>query len=277
MPIEDLACWLAVVRWLVRVIADRHGASVTFVPKLDQGMAGSGLHLHLALQRAGRNIMRDPGGELSRESLRLIGGLLEQAAPLTAFGNTVAASYLRLVPGQEAPTNVCWGERNRTSLIRVPLDFATEERLDRVMNPEEAGHYPESIARTTVEYRSPDGSAFSQLLLAAVTLCIEAGLSSAESEELARRLEVRGGSEEVPEPAESLEQLPASAVEAARSLREHRDFFEGRGISRRLIDLVVGKLEGESDEGLNARLKALPAGERLKASRRLMHKDVHKH
>ena len=277
MPVEDLACWLAVARWLVRVIADRHGVSVTFVPKLDQGMAGSGLHLHLALQRAGRSIMRDPGGELSSGALRLIGGLLDRAAPLTAFGNTVAASYLRLVPGQEAPTSVCWGERNRTSLIRVPLDFATEGRLDQVTNPEESSDYPESIARTTVEYRSPDGSAFSQLLLAAVTLCIEAGLSSAESEDLARRLEVSGRGEEIPEAAASLEQLPSSAVAAAHSLREHRGFFEDRGVSPWLIELVVGKLEGESDEGLNARLKALPAGERLKASRRLMHKDVHKH
>ena len=277
MPVEDLACWLAVTRWLIRVIADRHGASVTFVPKLDQGMAGSGLHLHLALERSGESIMREPGGDLSTETLRMIGGLLGRASPLTAFGNTVAASYLRLVPGQEAPTSVCWGERNRTSLIRVPLDFATEERLDQAMNPDEASVYPDSIARTTVEYRSPDGSAFSQLLLAAVTLCVEEGLSSDESKELARRAEVSDGSVDIPEAAGSPDRLPASAVEAARSLRENREFFEERGFAPRLIDLVVGKLEGESDEGLNARLTALPAGERLKASRRLMHKDVHKH
>ena len=46
---------------------------------------------------------------------------LAHAGPLTAFGNTVAASYLRLVPDQEAPTRICWGHRNRSSLIRVPL------------------------------------------------------------------------------------------------------------------------------------------------------------
>ena len=68
--------------------------------------------------------------------------------------------------------------------------------------------------------------------------------------------------------------LDRSAVAAAGSLGENREFFEARGVSPRLIDLGIGKLEGESDEGLNARLKALPAGERLKASRRLMHKIV---
>jgi hypothetical protein len=45
----------------------------------------------------------------------------------------------------------------------------------------------------------------------------------------------------------------------------------------RLIDIFIDKLKGEADEGLSARLKALPAAERLMASRRLMHKDMHKH
>jgi hypothetical protein len=40
---------------------------------------------------------------------------------------------------------------------------------------------------------------------------------------------------------------------------------------------VLEKLEAEADDGLGARLHALPAAERLKESRRLMHKDLHKH
>lgn len=277
LPIEDLSCWLAVVRWLVRVIADRYGASVTFVPKLDQGMAGSGLHLHLALERDGANVIRDAEGGLTNESMRLIGGLLAHASPLTAFGNTVAASYLRLVPNQEAPTRICWGERNRSSLVRVPLDFRTERRLDQVMNPEETGDYPADLSRPTIEYRSPDGSAFSQLLLAAVALSVKDGLQSTASADIARRLEVEGNIFADDQLRDSLERLPASAVEAAASLREHREFFERGGFPAQLIDLVLGKLESEADEGLTERLKALPAAERLQTARRLMHKDLHKH
>lgn len=277
LPIEDLSCWLAVVRWLVRVIADRHGASVTFVPKLDQGMAGSGLHLHLALEREGVSVIRGPGGQLTEETMKLMGGLLAHASPLTAFGNTVAASYLRLVPNQEAPTRVCWGDRNRSSLIRVPLDFRTQGRLDQVMNPGEKGDYPSDLSRPTVEYRSPDCSAFSQLLLAAVALCVEDGLKSEGSAELARRLEVEGNIFADDELRDSLERLPASAVAAAASLRENRAFFEEGGFPPQLIDLVLSKLEGEADEGLTERLKALPAAERLQTARRLMHKDLHKH
>lgn len=276
LPIEDLSCWLTVVRWLVRVIADRHGASVTFVPKLDQGMAGSGLHLHLALERDQKNVVRDSQGQLTDEALKLMGGLLDHASPLTAFGNTVAASYLRLVPNQEAPTRICWGERNRSSLIRVPLDFRTEHRLDQVMNPSETGAYPEDLSRPTIEYRSPDGSAYSQLLLAAVALCVEDGLTSPESLEIARGLEVEGNIFADDELRESLERLPASAVEAASSLRQNREFFERGGFPPQLIDLVLAKLEGEADQGLSDRLKALPAAERLQTARRLMHKDSHK-
>lgn len=275
VPVEDLGCWLSVARWLIRVIADRHGASATFAPKLDLGMAGSGMHLHLALEREGENVMLTPEGELSEEALGLIGGVLGQAGPLTAFGNTVAASYLRLVPGQEAPTRICWGRRNRAGLLRVPLSFRTAERMDRAVNPAEPGLYPEDLARPTVEYRGPDGSAFSRLLLAAVTLCAEAGLTNPEAREVARRLEVTGEAGE--EGIGELERLPATAVEAAARLRRDRAFFQERGFPAGLIELVAGKLEAEADDRLGRRLDDLPAAERLKESRRLMHKDLHKH
>lgn len=277
VPIEELGCWLPVLRWLVRAIADRHGASVTYVPKLDEGMAGSGMHLHLALSLAGRNVMRDPDGELSAEALRLVGGLLRHAPPLTAFGNTVASSYLRLVPHQEAPTQLCWGRSNRSALVRVPLDFHTERRLDREMNPAETAPYPEALARPTVEYRSPDGSAFPHLLLAGVALAAADGLADPAALELARAAEVRGNLFRQPEVAAGLGRLPGSAVDAARCLEAERAFFENGGFAPRLIDRVVSQLRAEADEELSERLRRLPAAERLVESRRLMHKDLHKH
>ena len=277
MPVEDLGCWLTVARWLARTVADRRGASATFAPKLDEGMAGSGMHVHLALERDGVNAMNGVDGELSAEGLRLVGGLLGRAGPLTAFGNTVASSYLRLVPGQEAPTRVCWGRRNRSALIRVPLSFGTGGRLDRLMNPREEGELPPALSRPTVEYRSPDGSAFPHLLLAAVTLAVEEGLSSEASLERARELEVTGDLADRPDLRERLDRLPDTAVDAARALREERGFFEQGGFLPRLLDRVIAKLEAERDEGLSERLQALPVSERLAESRRLMHKDLHKH
>jgi glutamine synthetase len=277
MPIEDLGTWLTVARWLIRVIADRNHTSVTYLPKLDEGMAGSGMHLHLALQRDGRNVMEESNGALSEEALRLVGGLLDHAAPLTGFGNTVAASFLRLVPGQEAPTKLCWGRRNRSSLIRVPLSFATRERMDQVMNPHETAPYPTDLARPTIEYRGPDGSAYVHLLLAAVTICACAGLGDPEAAARARALEVQGNIFRQPEVLETLQQLPPTAAAAARALQTGREFFESNGFPARLIDIVVQQLEREADDGLSAELRVLPAAERLRRSRRLMHKDFHQH
>lgn len=277
VPVEDLGAWLTVLRWLLREIADRHGASVTFAPKLDEGMAGSGMHFHLALERDGKNVMRGNDGELTREARQLVGGLLQHAAPLVAFGNTVAGSFLRLVPGQEAPTRRCWGRSNRTAMIRVPLDFATARRLDLEMNPGERGAYPTDLARPTVELRTPDGSAFNHLLLAAITHCAATGLADSAALELANQLEVHGELTAGGERTTDLPALPGSAVAAAQALEEHRSFFEAGGFPSRMLDLVAAKLRAEADEEIAKRLLRLPAAERLVESRRLMHKDLHKH
>ncbi len=276
MPITDLACWNTVARWLVRVVADRHGHSVTFVPKLEEDIAGSGLHVHLALYREGRNAMNGPQGGLSDDAHRLIGGVLAHAAPLTGFGNTNAASYLRLVPHQEAPTRICWGERNRSSLVRVPLSFDIDSRLDVVFNPGEDGEYPADLARPTVELRSPDGSAFTYLLLSAITACVLDGLLDDNSAERALGLRVEGNIFEQPDLLERLESLPAHAVEAGLCLREHKDFFVRYGFSARLVELAVAKLLDEDDDQLSERLRNLPAADRLHQCRVRMHRDVHR-
>lgn len=277
LPIADLACWTTVARWLIRVVAGRHNHSVTFVPKLEEDMAGSGLHVHLALYRGGHNIMRDDQGMLSDDALRLIGGVLGRAPSLTGFGNSVAASYLRLVPNQEAPTRICWGERNRSSLMRVPLGFDMDGRLDQVFNPAEDGPYPTDLARPTVELRSPDGSAFTYLLLAAIVAAVRDGLMDPGAAERARKLRVEGNVFRDQKLLDRLQTLPANAVAAAECLDENRGFFERSGFSPRLLDIVIDKLRVEDDKHLNARLRALPAAERLRQSRDRMHKDAHKH
>jgi glutamine synthetase len=273
MPIEDLGTWLTVARWLVRTIADRHGASVTFVPKLDEGMAGNGMHLHLAVISKGVNLMNE-GGELSKVALGTIGGLIRHVPSLAAFGNTVASSFLRLVPGQEAPTRVAWGHRNRGGVIRVPLGFSTPHRLDQTVNPDEDGEYPDDLARPTVELRLPDGSAFPQPLVAAVAAAVEDGLDDPSAIELARKSEMADGGAE-PSQVDPEHRIPTTVLEAAAALVADRKFYVKAGLSDRLLDRIVERLQSEGD--LGGRLDELPPAERLVESRRLMHKDLHKH
>ena len=81
---------------------------VSFAPKITVGKAGSGMHIHLMLEKDGRNVMIE-NGKLSDTAKKMIAGILDLSKGLTAFGNTIPTSYLRLVPHQEAPTNICWG------------------------------------------------------------------------------------------------------------------------------------------------------------------------
>jgi len=273
VPIEDLGTWLTVARWLIRVVADRHLASVTFAPKLDLVSAGSGMHFHLALERDARNVMKSDGGDLSDDALRLIGGLMNEAAALTAFGNTVASSYLRLVPGHEAPTAVRWGRYDRSGLIRVPLDFTTEHRLDQSMNRREAEAMPDVRSQATVEFRSPDGSAFYQLLLAALAHCVGFGLTEGNGLARARSLELTDKEAET----RDLDTLPGSAAEAADCLASRREFFEGRGFPAVWIDLVMEKLYLENDRSLTDELEGISIEDRAVKMRQILHKDLHKH
>ncbi len=278
-PVEELASWVAVARWLVRCIADRHDASATFLPKLHEDMAGSGMHFHLALYKNGTNAMHTPdgSGELSDAALQLIGGVLRHAQPLAAFGNTVASSYLRLVPNHEAPTRICWGRRNRSSLIRVPLAFDLPQRTDTLFNPGEDSEFPRDLARPTVEIRSPDGSAFVNPLLAAIVLCAEEGLLDPGSMAFARGLQVEGNIFQQPELLRRLDSLPGTALAAGQVLREQRAWYEERGFTPQLIDIIINKLSDEDDQALGEKLAALPHAERVKHTRRIMHKDIHKH
>lgn len=74
-------------------------------------------------------------GVLSETARKAIAGMMELAPSITAFGNTNPTSYFRLVPHQEAPTNICWGDRNRSVLVRVPLGWAAKTDMCMTANP----------------------------------------------------------------------------------------------------------------------------------------------
>jgi glutamine synthetase len=250
----------------------------TFAPKIEEGVAGNGLHFHMELMKDGQNIMTDPDGTLSTDARKLIGGLVDYASTLSAFGNTVASSFLRLVPNQEAPTRICWSDSNRSTLIRVPLGWARSPDLARVVNPTDTDAYVDSRGRQTVEIRSPDGSASFHLLLAGITTAAEHGLTADGMLERAMETNVEGNVFSDKEVMQRLEPLPASCVQCARLLGERRKMYEEAGVfPSKVIDYQIDLLTREDDEKLNSDFSKLPAEERLVATRELMHKDIHRH
>jgi glutamine synthetase len=163
--VERAADELMIAKWVIRNLAYRKGFNVTFAPKITTGKAGSGLHIHMRMMKDGKNRMLTDG-VLSDEARRAIAGMMDVAQSITAFGNKNPTSYFRLVPHQEAPTNVCWGDCNRSALVRVPLGWAANVDMCRKANPLEEDSHFESSMKQTVEMRSSDGSADLYQLLA---------------------------------------------------------------------------------------------------------------
>jgi len=277
-PIEEMGDLIGLSRWIIRNVAHRHGMLATFAPKIEEGVAGNGLHFHMELMKDGHNIMSQEDGKLSEEAHKLIGGLVDYASTLSAFGNTVASSFLRLVPNQEAPTRICWSHNNRSALIRVPLGWSKQSHLAKVVNPADTEDYVDLRGRQTVEIRSPDGSASFHLLLAGITTAAEHGLTADGMLERAEQTNVEGNVFSNKEVMERLEPLPASCVQCARLLNERRAMYEESGVfPARVIDYQIALLTEEDDEKLNRDFSRLPAEERLVATRELMHKDIHRH
>lgn len=276
-PIEDMADHVVLARWIIRNVAYRHGYTATFVPKLEIGHAGNGMHFHLQFMRDGKNIMTDEKGALSEEARMLIGGLCHYAPSLTAFGNMVSASYLRLVPHQEAPTLVCWSEMNRSALIRVPLGWNNLRNLASVVN--ESGTIPlaEDPKRQTVEIRTPDGSGNTHLLLSGIAMAAEWGLTNkSEALDITEKCHVTVNIHEH-NAQNNLAEIATSCVESAEKLLQHRALFERNDVfPPQVISHVANVLKNENDKDLNARLMSLPDDEKLQESRRIMHRDIHK-
>ena len=275
-PVEQAADDLVLGRWLIRNIAYRNRCVATFAPKIEEGVAGNGFHVHMALMKEDNNIMLDEHDKLSEQAQRIIGGLCHYAESLTAFGNTVSSAYLRLVPNQEAPTRICWSDMNRSSMIRVPLGWAKLNNLSGAINPQEKAEFHHQNKRQTVELRSPDGSAMVHLLLAGIVLAAQWGLEHDESQTIAERLYVQGNVFEDQDVLQKLPSLPKSCVGSSQVLLQQRGLYELDGVfPPAVIDYVASSLRAQRDEMMNQRLADMPADDRLHETRRIMHSCLH--
>ena len=128
----------------------------------------------MRITKDGKNQMLEDG-KLSDTARKAIAGMMCLAPSITAFGNTTPTSYFRLVPHQEAPTNICWGDRNRSVLVRVPLGWSAKKDMCALANPLESPSDYDTTQKQTVEMRSPDGSADIYQLLASLAVACRHG------------------------------------------------------------------------------------------------------
>ncbi|HLD36878.1 MAG TPA: glutamine synthetase family protein [Planctomycetota bacterium] len=259
--IESAADQIVLAKWVLRTLGYKYGVTISFAPKLLVGHAGSGLHIHTRLVKNGRNMMVQDG-ELSDTAHKVIAGYLKMASSLTAFGNTVPVSYLRLVPKHEAPTNICWGDRNRSVLVRVPLGWRNKRDMARNANPREKTKSLSKGDSQTVEFRCPDGSANAHLLMAGLASAARHGLQMPGALSLAKKLyvDVNIFHDEFKKIQKTLPQLPLSCWQSADCLVRDRAVYEKDSVfSHKVIDGIARNLKNYNDRDLSRKLYGQPA------------------
>ena len=257
---ENAADQLMIAKWVIRNLAYQYGYDITFAPKITVGKAGSGLHIHMRMMKDGQNQMLKDG-VLSDTARKAIAGMMQLAPSITAFGNTNPTSYFRLVPHQEAPTNVCWGDRNRSVLVRVPLGWSAQTDMCALANPLESDSNYDTTQKQTVEMRSPDGSADLYQLLAGLAVACRHGFEIENALAIAEQtyVNVNIHQKENADKLKALAQLPDSCAASADCLQKQRTVFEQYNVfSPAMINGIISRLRSHNDATLRKDIQDKP-------------------
>ncbi|MBE9488553.1 MAG: glutamine synthetase [Bacteroidetes bacterium] len=256
--LEDAADQLLIAKYIIRNLAYQYGLDVTFAPKITAGKAGSGMHVHTRLMKDGKNVVIE-NGKLTDAAYKAISGYLELAPSISAYGNQNPTSYFRLVPHQEAPTTIVWGDMNRSALVRVPLGWVKNaSNMTNIANGLANEEEKDFSIKQTVEFRCPDGSADIYLLLASLAIAARHGFEMENSVQYAkdRYIGVNIHDEKNKDLSSKFNQLPTSCAESANQLDRQRDIYEAYNVfSKGMIDGQIAKLRAFEDTNLRAELE----------------------
>jgi glutamine synthetase len=197
-------------RLIVKEVAQQRGLHATFMPKPLQGQWGSGMHTHVSLFEGEKNAFFEERQGLSKVARQFVAGLLAHGREMTAVLNQWVNSYKRLVPGYEAPVNVCWSRHVRSAFVRVP------------------GAKPKKASSARVELRSPDPACNPYLAFAVI---LAAGLRGIE-DKLELPDEVTGDVDAMPDAERTkrgITSLPEDLSEALREMERSELVAEALG------------------------------------------------
>jgi len=226
LKMADQLMWY---KYICKNVAKRHNKTVTFMPKPIFQDNGSGMHTHFSLWKGGKPLFAGKGyAGLSDLALHAIGGILKHAPAILAFAAPTTNSYRRLVPGFEAPVNLCLSARNRSASCRIPM-------------------YSASPKAKRVEFRCPDPSCNGYLTFSAITMAALDGIKHKidPGKPLDRDI-YEMTKEELAETAKT----PGSLEEAIAALeKDHKFLLDGDVFTPDLIEAwITWKKEKELDE-----------------------------
>ncbi|RUM29819.1 MAG: type I glutamate--ammonia ligase [Aquifex sp.] len=219
---------LFLYKYIVRMVAAKHGKYATFMAKVLPNDNGSGMHTHFSIWKNGEN--QFAGSEyagLSKTALYAIGGILKHGPAIAAFTNPTVNSYHRLVPGYEAPVRLAYSARNRSAAIRIPM-------------------YSQNPKAKRIEVRFPDATSNPYLAFAAILMAAIDGIEN----------EIDPGEpfdKDIyslpPEELEGIPQLPGSLEEALNALENDYEFLLKGGVfTEEFLQLWIEAKRAEIDE-----------------------------
>jgi glutamine synthetase len=236
LPMLEAADATLLAKYFTRMAALERGMSATFMPKPLYGEAGSGLHFHQRLHKDGTNLFyADEGyGNLSRQALGYICGLLEHGGAVLAFTNPSTNSYRRLVPGYEAPISAIFSLGNRSASIRIPK-------------------YANTPDAARIEFRPPDATSNPYLAIAAQLMAgIDGIRRNLDPSELGFGPIDDNIFDWTPEERSRIRALPTSLDQALDALEaDHGFLLEGGVFSEDLIERWIARKRDEQRQVQN--------------------------
>ncbi|MBU6245870.1 MAG: glutamine synthetase family protein [Actinomycetales bacterium] len=132
-PMMEMADHTVYFKYIVRLVAKRHGLNVTFMAKPFLLEAGNGMHVHQSLTVDGRNAfaVADEDSVLGNALMRrYLTGLLAHHKELQLVMTPTISGYKRVQDYSFSPTQVTWGLDHRLVGVRSIVGAGAGNRLE---------------------------------------------------------------------------------------------------------------------------------------------------
>lgn len=132
-PVLDMADATVLFKYIVRLVAKRHGVLTTFMAKPFLLEAGNGMHVHQSLTRNASNVFAvvDEDSVLGNSVMRkYLIGLLDHHKALQLVMTPTISGYKRLEDYSFSPTQVTWGLDHRLVGVRSIVGAGVANRLE---------------------------------------------------------------------------------------------------------------------------------------------------
>ncbi|MDP2690871.1 MAG: glutamine synthetase family protein [bacterium] len=115
-----------------RQVAKSMGFTASFLPKPIAGINGSGMHTNISICQDGKNVFYDGSDKdnLSQMGRQFASGILHYGKELCLIMNSSVNAYRRLDPNFEAPNEIKMSDKDRGSMVRIPVGNERSARIE---------------------------------------------------------------------------------------------------------------------------------------------------